>query len=216
MPGKLWQATWGRAFAALYDPAVRGLEEAGFADTRRGLLAEAAGRTLEIGAGTGLNLRHYPEAVTELVLAEPDAHMAARLRDKVGASGRRANVVQASAERLPFEDGSFDSAVATLVLCTVPDPVAALRELARVLRPGGRFLFAEHVRSDDPGLARWQDRAAPITNWAFCGCHPNRATLAAIEASPLAVERVERGELPKKGSARFERPLIVGAARLPG
>jgi ubiquinone/menaquinone biosynthesis C-methylase UbiE len=212
--GRLYDATWGRVFAACYDRALRASEEAGLADRRAGLLAQAAGRTLEVGAGTGLNLAHYPAAVTELVLTEPDPLMARRLRARAAGSGRRPEVIEAPAERLPFPDGSFDTAVLTLVLCTVPDPRAALAELARVLRPGGRLLFLEHVRSDDPGLARWQDRLHRPWRWFGDGCNCNRDTLAAIQASPLDVEEVDRGELPK--AVPIVRPLIVGRAALRG
>ncbi len=200
--------------AALYDPAVRRVEEAGLAERRRVLLADASGRTVEIGAGTGLNLEHYPAAVTELILTEPDRSMAKKLRKKLGRSRRDAQVVEAAGERLPFQDGSVDTVVATLVLCTAPDPQAVVGEIVRVLKPGGRFLFLEHVRAeDDPRLARRQDRLAPITNYIFCGCHPNRRTLATIESSPLVIENVERGELPKNVTPAFQRPMIVGAAR---
>jgi ubiquinone/menaquinone biosynthesis C-methylase UbiE len=177
------------------------------------LLAGARGRTVEIGAGTGLNLEHYPAAVTELVLTEPDPHMARKLRGKVERSSRSAEVVEAPAERLPFDDESVDTIVGTLVLCTTPGPAAVLAEVARLLKPGGGFLFLEHVRAQEARLARWQDRVTPITNYLFCGCHPNRATLETIEASPLSVEHAERGELPKEGTLPFERPMIVGVAR---
>ena len=96
----------------------------------------------------------------------------------------------------------------TFVLCSVPDQNAALRELARVSKQNGRLLFLEHVRSDDPGLAKWQDRVTPLYN--LVGCHPNRDTLAALEASEFAVETVRHGEVPK--APKVERPLIVGSA----
>lgn len=210
VPGRLYDATWGRVFAWGYDAFLARMERAGFRDQRRRLLSEARGRVLEIGAGTGKNLDLYPAAVDELVLTEPDPHMAARLRRRLRRSGRPAEVVEAGAERLPFEEDSFDTAVATLVLCTVPDAAAGLREVARVLRPGGRMLFIEHVRSPDPGLARWQDRLH--TPWFYFGngCHCNRDTLAEFEASPLAVDRVDRGEIP--GSVPIVRPKIWGAA----
>jgi SAM-dependent methyltransferase len=202
--------------AAVYDPLVRKIDEAGLGDRRHALLAEASGRTVEIGAGTGRNLEHYPTGVSELLLTEPDRHMAKKLRRKVEKSGLDATVVEAPGERLPLEDTSVDTAIATLVLCTAPDPPAVVDEVARVLKPGGRFLFLEHVRAeDDERIARRQDRAAPITNYVFCGCHPNRRTLATIEASPLEIERVERGELPDKGTFEFTRPMIVGVARRP-
>ena len=197
-----------RLFAALYDTVGKGSEEAGMREERRRLLASAHGETIEIGAGTGLNLAHYPDAVTRLVLAEPDRHMRARLGRRVEELFPGADVIAAAAERLPFPDASFDTAVVTLVLCSVSDQQVALAEIARVLKPGGRLLFLEHVRSDDPKVARWQDRIRPICN--LVGCNPNRATLAAIEASPLTIESVRRGEVPK--APRFERPMIVGTA----
>jgi SAM-dependent methyltransferase len=198
-----------RLFAALYETVGKGSEEAGMRDERRGLLAEARGATIEIGSGTGLNVQHYPEAVTRLVLTEPDRHMRVRLGRRVEALSPAAEIVEASADRLPFEDATFDTAVVTLVLCSVPDQQAALQEIARVLKPDGRLLFLEHVRSDDPKVARWQDRVRPLYN--LFDCNPNRATLAAIESSPFEVESVRRGEVPK--APKVERPLIVGIAR---
>lgn len=211
--GRIYDATWGRAFSAFYDSLVKGTEEAGLRDMRREVLADASGRTIDIGAGTGANLGLYPPQVTELMLAEPDPHMTKRLRAKLAESGQDAELVDAPAEKLPFEDSSFDTAVFTLVLCTVPDPAAALEEAARVLRPGGRVLFVEHVRSQDPGLARWQDRLE--TPWRLFGdgCHCNRDTVATIEASPLTLTHVERGELPK--SPPIVKPLARGRANAP-
>ncbi len=210
--GALYDATWGRAFAALYDRGLKATEEAGLRQMRREVLAGAGGRVLELGAGTGVNLDLYLEAVEDLVLVEPDPHMAKRLRPKLAQSGRAAQVVEAPAERLPFEDSSFDTAVATLVFCTIPNPVAALAELARVLEPGGRLLFVEHVRAEDPGLARWQDRLEKPWRFLADGCHCNRDTVATIAASPLRVEDVERGELPK--APPIARPLVRGSAVL--
>jgi ubiquinone/menaquinone biosynthesis C-methylase UbiE len=211
--GRVYDATWGRLFAAVYDRGLKGTEDAGLREMRRETLRAARGRTIDLGAGTGANLELYPDAVTELVLAEPDPHMAKRLRRKLAASSRQAEPVEASAESLPFEDSSFDTAVFTLVLCTVPNPEVALAEAARVLKPGGRLLFVEHVRANDPGLARWQDRLE--RPWLFIGdgCHCNRDTVASIEASPLTVDRVERGKLPK--APPLVRPLVRGSASLP-
>ena len=198
-----------RMFAALYDKVGKGSEDAGLRDERRRLLSGAEGSTIEIGAGTGLNLALYPESVTRLVLAEPDRHMRARLSRKVEGASSAAEVIDASAEHLPFPDATFDTAVVTLVLCSVGDQETALREIARVVKPGGRLLFLEHVRSEDAKVARSQDRIRPFYN--LVGCNPNRATLSAIEASPFTVESVEHGEVPK--APKFERPLIVGSAR---
>jgi ubiquinone/menaquinone biosynthesis C-methylase UbiE len=211
--GRLYDATWGRLFAATYDRGLKATEEAGLREARREALARASGRTIDVGAGTGANLGLYPDAVTELVLSEPDEHMAAKLRPKLAASSVAAEVVDAPAERLPFEDSSFDTAVFTLVLCTVPDPGAALAEAARVLKPGGRLLFVEHVRAEDPGLARWQDRLEKPWRFLADGCHCNRETIAAIEASPLELQSVERGQIPK--APPIVRPLVRGSAVLP-
>jgi ubiquinone/menaquinone biosynthesis C-methylase UbiE len=179
---------------------------------RAGLLAEATGRTVELGAGTGANLDLYPEGV-ELVLTEPDPHMAKRLRAKLREAERGEEVLEAPAERLPLADDSADTVVATLVLCTIPDPAAALAEAARVLRPGGQLLFIEHVRARDPGLARWQDRLERPWRFLGDGCHCNRDTVATIEDSPLRLERAERGVLPK--SPPIVRPLVSGRAARP-
>jgi ubiquinone/menaquinone biosynthesis C-methylase UbiE len=206
----LYDATWGRFFAATYDRLLRDTEEAGMREHRHGLLAEARGTTVELGAGTGLNFDHYPDEVTELVLTEPFEPMARRLRERTESGRKRVNVIEAPADRLPLDDASADTVVSTLVLCTVDDVPATLAEVARVLKPGGRLLFAEHVRSAEPGLARWQDRLE--TPWRLLGhgCRCNRDTVAAIEGSPLQIESVELGQLPK--SPPIVRPLAVGSA----
>src|SRR5262249_1447567 len=150
-------------------------EAAGLGLERQRLLAQASGETIELGAGTGLNLAHYPNTITRLVLTEPDRHMARRLRRRVDSLRPDAEVVGAAAAAVPFPGASFDTVVVTFVLCSVPDPGAALTEIARVLRPGGRLLFAEHVRSADPAVAARQDRR-PFP-YKLIGCHPNRDTL---------------------------------------
>ena len=207
---RLYDATWGRMFAAMYDRGLKATEEAGLGEMRDELLAGAGSRVLELGAGTGVNLEHYPAAVEELVLVEPDPHMAKRLRTRLAASPRPATVLEAPAERLPLADGEFDLAVATLVLCTVPDPTATLAELRRVLAPGGRLLLIEHVRSGDARLARWQDRwHAP---WRFLadGCHCNRDTAATLAAAGFATDGLQQGTVPK--APAIVRPLIRGTA----
>jgi len=182
-----------------------------FAPERRKLLEQARGRVLEIGAGTGVNVEHYPEGLDEVVLLEPNEAYARRIGKKLDASGRHATVVAGKAEALPFEDASFDTVVLTLVLCTVEDQARSLDEIRRVLRPDGRFLFIEHVRADDPGLARWQDRLNRPWGLVADGCNCNRATLTAIESSQFEVEEVERGRLPK--SPPIVRPFVAGRAR---
>jgi ubiquinone/menaquinone biosynthesis C-methylase UbiE len=206
---------YGRIFARFYDRMLAATEEAGLAAERGRALQDARGRVLEIGAGTGLNLERYPaQGVEELVLAEPEEPMARRLRERVAEERPGASVVVAPAETLPFEDDSFDTVVSTLVLCTVDDPARALGEVRRVLKPGGRLLFVEHVRSEtDPKRARWQDRLAPIWKQVGHGCRCNRRTLAEIEGAGLLVEQVTDFELPK--SPGFVRPAIRGRAVAP-
>jgi ubiquinone/menaquinone biosynthesis C-methylase UbiE len=202
---------WGRVFASLYDRMCAASEEAGLREMRAQLLAGARGRALEIGAGTGLNLGHYGDAVTDLVLTEPEEPMARRLERSLAGTGRGARVVRAPAEALPFDDGAFDTVVSTLVLCTAADPRLALAEAARVLAPGGRLLFLEHVRSGDPGRARSQDRWAPLWRRVGHGCRCNQDTEALLRAAPgLTVERLEPTSLPK--AAPIVRPAISGSA----
>jgi ubiquinone/menaquinone biosynthesis C-methylase UbiE len=204
---------YGRLFAVLYDRMLAGTERAGLSERRDQLLAGASGTVLEIGAGTGLNLEHYPDAVTELTLTEPEEPMARRLEEKLAASTRPVSVVRARAEDLPFADDSFDTVVCTLVLCTVSDPERALAEVERVLRPGGRFLFLEHIRSDDPRIARWQDRLHGIWLRFGHGCNCNRPTPALIGESRLTIEEIEHGDLPK--APAIVRPLATGRAVAP-
>lgn len=203
-------------FARIYDKALQGTERAGLAEMRHSLLAQARGRVLEIGAGTGLNLPHYNDAVEELILAEPDPHMASRLRDRLQSepvAAGRVKVVEAPAEDLPFDDDSFDAVVSTLVLCTVEDQGRALAETRRVLVEGGELLFIEHVRSHSKRLARFQDLIERPWGFFAGGCHPNRATDQALANGGFWIERLDRGQLPK--ALRPMRPMILGVARRP-
>lgn len=134
--------------------------------------------------------------------------MARRLRDRAGS---RARVVEAGADALPFNDATFETVVSTLVLCTVPDLPGALREIDRVLAPGGRLLFLEHVRSDDAGLAKWQDRLTPAWKFFARGCHPNRDTASELRAAGFTIERLDEDRTPK--APPILKPLIAGAAR---
>jgi SAM-dependent methyltransferase len=204
----------GNAFtAALYDPFVWLGERLGMRSRRRRLVSSARGRVLEIGAGTGLNLRHYPDSVDELVLAEPVESMAAHIDASARGGDTPVSVVHARAEELPFGDDSFDTVVSTLVLCTVGDPERAVAEVRRVLRPGGRFLFCEHVRADSRRLARWQERLAGP--WALFadGCRCDRETLETISGQ-LSVESVEKERWC--GMPAIVRPLVTGAATVTG
>ncbi len=203
---------WGRVFAGVYDRAMSASERAGLAAMRQGVVSQARGRVLEIGAGTGLNLGYYPPDA-QLVLTEPEAPMAQRLEQRVRELGRTAEVRREPSEALPFPEDSFDAAVATLVLCTVPDPDATLAELRRILRPGAPLLFLEHVRASDPRLARRQDRWQPIWRRVGHGCRCNRATLASIERAGFDVVEVRHDRLPKANS--IVQPLIIGRALAP-
>lgn len=198
-----------RFTASIYDQFLWFAERLGMRSKRRRLVSAAQGRVLEIGAGTGLNLSHYPDAIDELVLAEPSEPMATRLERRRSKLRRSVQIVAAPAEALPFEDGSFDTVVSTLVLCTVTDPERAVAEVRRVLRPGGRFLFCEHVRSDSPRLARWQDRLADAWAGVADGCRCNRATLATI-SSHLEIATVERAVW--RGMPPLVHPLVIGEA----
>jgi ubiquinone/menaquinone biosynthesis C-methylase UbiE len=189
---------------------MSGSEKAGLAERREKLLAGARGRVLEIGGGTGANLAYYGPDVEEVVFTEPEEPMARRLEKKLPGHSVRATVVRAPAEQLPFEDGSFDTLVSTLVLCTVDDPVRSLQEAHRVLKPGGRLLFLEHVRSDNPKSARWQDRLNGIQKRFACGCNCNRDTLASIRAHGFSVAAVQHELFPK--APPHVRPLITGTA----
>ena len=183
---------WTRVFAAIYDPTLWIGERAGMRRHRRELLTEARGRTLEIGSGTGPNSCTTRRSLDGLVLAEPNPSMRKRLEKAVRRSQRDAEVIDATAERLPFDDAAFDTVVSTLVLCTVDAPDVALREIRRVLRPEGQLLFIEHARSDSPRLARWQDRLVRPWRRFAEGCHCNRATLELIDACGFRTTRTRR------------------------
>ncbi len=202
----------GRLFALAYDRMGARVEKAGLRALRERLLAEARGDVLEIGGGTGANLLLYGPDVESLTVTEPETPMLRRLERRAGEAATRASIVQAPAEDLPFDDGTFDAAVSTLVLCGVSDQARALGELRRVLRPGGRFLFIEHVRSDDARLAHRQDRMNRLNRFVSC-CDCNRRTLDSIRAAGFEVTTLESTTL--KGAPAFVRPLIVGTATAP-
>jgi SAM-dependent methyltransferase len=203
----------GRIFASTYDFQMRRAEKAGLRERRKSLLAGAYGDVLEIGGGTGANLVHYPPAVRTLTVTEPERAMVRRLERAARAQSRPVTVLCAPAEELPFNDAVFDVVVSTLVLCTVHDQSQALREVRRVLRPGGLLLFFEHIRSGDPRIARKQDRMNRINRVVMHGCNCNRPTLETIEAEGFTVTNVEHGVIPKV--PHFVEPLVTGSATAP-
>jgi SAM-dependent methyltransferase len=211
---------WGlneRLFALYYPRLLALAENAGQRETRRGLISQAQGRTLELGAGSGVNLAHYTPDVTELVITEPSPHMVelldARLaKDELDCGSAR--LLQAGAESLPFEDASFDTIVATFILCTTPDPALVLGEIYRLLAPGGRYLFLEHVHAGDGTLlGRFQDLVEIPHRYIAAGCHPNRRTEQLLERSQLDVRHLEHGRQPR--SPPTVRPVIMGWAQRP-
>jgi ubiquinone/menaquinone biosynthesis C-methylase UbiE len=173
---------------------------------RGSMLAGAGGRVVEVGAGTGVNFAHYPQTVTEVVAVEPEPYLREKCEQAAAAAPMTATVVDGVADRLPFDDGSFDVAVACLMLCSVPDQATALREMHRVLRPGGELRFYEHVLSARPRMARVQ-RAVDRTFWprTFGGCHTARDTPAAIAAAGFEITRLEPVQL---STMPFPIPVI--------
>lgn len=199
-------------FARLYTRMSEKAEQTGY---RRDMLAGAAGRVLEIGAGNGANFGLYPTTVDEVVAAEPEPYLRARAREAAAGAPVRIEVVDAVADELPFEDGAFDAAIACLMLCTVPDQQRALAELRRVIRPGGELRFYEHVHAHKQPL-RAVLEFADRTFWPRIagGCHPTRETADAMAQAGFEIERCRR--FPFKASGLEPAiPHILGMARRP-
>ena len=188
------------------------MDRRGTADRRRELLSRATGRTVEVGAGTGLNLRYYPSTVSEVLAVEPDRYMFRHLVAAMPDASVPVSLKRAAAEALPVEGASADTVVMSLVLCSVTDADAALAEASRILKPAGRLLFFEHVRSEDARLRRRQDRFERPWGWFGGGCHPDRDTLGAIHAAGFDVRNVERFDEP---GAMLAKPHILGWAIRP-
>ena len=181
-----------------------------FQEQRELALASAHGNVLEIGFGTGLNLPHYPHAVTSLTALDPATLLPKKVARRISRGSLPVELVRLSAETLPFEDGRFDSAVSTWTLCTIPDPVAALREVRRVLKPGGTYVFLEHGRSDDAWVAKWQDFFNPMQRVIACGCNLNRPIDALISQGGLKIDRLDRFLL--SGVPRIAGEMYRGVA----
>jgi ubiquinone/menaquinone biosynthesis C-methylase UbiE len=189
-------------------------ERRGGAEHRRRLLAGLSGRVLELGAGSGVSFAHYPATVTELVAVEPEEHLRAMAREAARQAPIAVTVVDGVADALPADDAAMDAGVVAGVLCSVPDPAAALRELARVIRPGGELRFYEHVAARAPRLAIVQ-RALDATLWPRLngGCHLTRDTEATIRSAGFAIEQGERFSFRPTLMATPVAPRILGRAR---
>jgi len=178
------------AFCALSD--WRGLRR-----WREWLARGATGRTLELGCGTGRNLRFFRDQ-TRTVGLDPSPEALRRARKRAP----RTPLVIGSAQALPFRDGAFETVVSSLVFCSVPDPPSALREVRRVLRPGGQLRMVEHVRARSAFGARLQDLYQPLWTRVTGGCHPNRDTEAAVESAGFAIE--DQGRRARGTMRRFQ------------
>ncbi|MGH7232468.1 MAG: class I SAM-dependent methyltransferase [Nitrospiraceae bacterium] len=181
-----------------------------FQKLREVTLAGVHGLVLEIGFGTGLNLPHYPKAVSKVIGVEPGSFLQAKIAERSARAAMPVNIIHVTAETLPWEDAKFDCVVSTLTLCAIPDPMAALHEVRRVLKPDGSFIFLEHGRSDDPGVAKWQDRVNPIQRIIACGCNLNRRIDVLITESGLTMDRLDRFTLP--GTPRIAGSMYRGRA----
>jgi ubiquinone/menaquinone biosynthesis C-methylase UbiE len=164
---------------------------------RQQVVPLAQGRVLEVGLGTGLNMPHYDTArVTRITGLDPALELQPRARRRIEASGLDVDLLALSAERIPRPDASFDTVVVTYSLCTIPDPLAALQEMRRVLAPGGSLLFCEHGRAPDAAVARWQDRLQGLWGPLAGGCHLNRDIPALLHAAGLHCPQLHTGYLP--------------------
>ena len=202
-------------FARLYDRLSGRAEEEGQDEHRRELLAGLAGRVIEVGAGNGLNFKHYPAAVSEVLAVEPESYLRERARATAHKAAVAVRVVDGVADALPAEEASMDAGVASLVLCSVPDQQRALRELLRVIRPGGELRFYEHVLAASPRLARFQKAATVVWPLFAGGCHPDRNTGEAITRAGFTIESCRRFSFRPMLVEAPVSPRILGVARRP-
>jgi ubiquinone/menaquinone biosynthesis C-methylase UbiE len=200
-------------FARMFVRASAAMDAGGGAEHRQRLLAGLEGRIVEVGAGNGRNFAHYPPGVTGVLAVEPERYLRELAAHDAALAPVSVEVVEGVAERLPADDGAFDAGVVSLVLCSVADQAAALRELRRVIRPGGELRFYEHVRAETPGLRRVQ-RVLDRTVWPFFvgGCHTGRDTAGAIEATGFRIERLDRFRFPEGGLPTPTAPHVLGVA----
>jgi ubiquinone/menaquinone biosynthesis C-methylase UbiE len=200
-------------FARMYARVRPAMDREGAAEHRQRLLAGAAGRVIEIGAGDGGNFAHYPAGVVSVLAVEPEPYLRAQASRSAATAPVPVEVVEGTADRLPAADASADVAVVSLVLCSVPDQQVALAEAARVLKPGGELRFYEHVAAEGGRLETVQ-KIADATVWSLFagGCHVHRDTAAAIEAAGFVIEQIDRFDFPAD-QPNPARPHILGRAR---
>ncbi len=203
-------------FARLWERVITPMSERRGADEhRRKLLDDLGGRVIEVGAGQGVNFSYYPTSVEHVVAIEPEDYLRARAHEAARHVAVPIRVVDAVADALPAADAEFDAAIASLVLCSVPDQERSLAELFRAVRPGGELRFYEHVLADSPRLARAQRTFQPIWTFFAGGCHPDRDTAAAIEAGGFRIERCRRFLFRAVILEHLAAPKILGVARRP-
>jgi ubiquinone/menaquinone biosynthesis C-methylase UbiE len=180
----------GKWFPLVYDAAMKPLEQTAFNKIRRKLISRAEGRVLEIGSGTGVNFPFYKNA-TQVDAIEPNSFMARKSLNRKKQSTIHIQTYTVKAEKLPFPDNTFDSVVGTLVFCTIPEPLKALKEIRRVSKPNAKLLFFEHVRMEQPLLGKLQDVLTPTWKRICDGCHLNRNTLEIIKQTGISIEKVD-------------------------
>jgi ubiquinone/menaquinone biosynthesis C-methylase UbiE len=179
-------------FARMYAQMSAESERRGTAEHRNRALAGLTGRVIEVGAGNGMNFSHYPDTVTDVVAVEPENYLRVLAEQAADQAPIPVRVLAGHATALPVEDDGFDAAVASLVLCSIPDMRAALAEVGRVLKPDGELRFFEHVRSEKPWFGLLEDAITPLQSRIGGGCHPNRDTAAAIRAAGFDIEELDR------------------------
>lgn len=181
-------------------------------ELRQRYVPRAAGAVLEIGIGSGLNLAHYGPAATSITGLDPAAELTRRARERADKLGRPVNVLGVSGEEIPVDDARFDCLVCTWTLCSIPNVYAALREMHRVLKPGGRLYFVEHGLAPDPGVVRWQRRLEPLWKHIGGGCHLTRAADVLIQDAGFRLTELDRGYQP---GPRFAAYMTHGVAERP-
>lgn len=203
-------------FARFYARMSPRMETEGMAELRRELLADLAGRVVEVGSGNGLNFTHYPGAVTGVVAVEPEPRLRALALDAAAVAPVPVEVTPGIATRLPLPDGSVDAAVLCLVMCSFADRPRALAELRRVLRPGGTLRFLEHTRAATPGL-RLAQRVADATVWPLLagGCHTGTDPAALITDAGFTISAIRRLNFPERGPTTPASPHVLGTAIAP-